>query len=80
MTISHNGHGRSYAECDTCEDNVIDLPIDVAACDRILRTFFGWTSLPGLRHACKKCRPPRPRAPRASHHRGMKWKQEENRT
>lgn len=81
MTISHNGHGRSYATCDGCDANVIDLPLDIAACDRILRNFFGWTPEPGMRHSCRTCRPPPKRKRSAtSYHRGMKWKQEENRT
>ena len=58
--ISHNGRGRSYATCDgdDCDANVIDLPLDVDATNRILKTFFGWTSSVDLRHFCKKCAPP----------------------
>lgn len=56
MSIHHNGRGRSYATCDNCDANVIDLPLDVEASNRIVRTFFRWTRLTGTnRHACPTC-------------------------
>lgn len=57
MTLHLNDYGRAYVFCDggDCPENIIDLPPDFEAANRIVRTFFGWAHAPGLRHHCKSC-------------------------